>query len=110
MIFNVDFRDVRIYSGASHGFRDFYDEDGVESWKSKKITDETWKEANEWTKPWLNKIYKSDTLAEFIKGIPSYVPYSLELKDNEIIFDWSCPNRLNGEYTFGFEIIYANIS
>ena len=35
---------------------------------------------------------------------------ALEIKDNEIIFSWSCPNRVNGEYSFGFEINYASLS
>ena len=36
--------------------------------------------------------------------------YYKKIKDNEIIFNWSCPNKINGEFKFGFEVVYANIS
>ena len=110
MTFSVDYRDVELHSGASYGFKGFFDEEGNKSWNSKIMSDEDYKEAHEWSKIWLDKIYKSKTLEDFIKGIPSKVPYSIEIKDDEIIFTWSCPNGLNGEFTFGFEVVYANIS
>lgn len=104
-------KDIELYTSFSHGFRGFFDENGEDLRFSKlSNAEELYHEANEWTKPWLDKIYKSKTLEDFIKGIPSKVPYSIEIKDNEIIFDWSCPNGLNGEFKFGFEVNYANIS
>lgn len=110
MTFTVDARDVELYNGATYGFKGLFDEDGNESWKSKIMTEEDFKEAYEWSKDFMNKIYKSKTLEELNKNIPTNIPYSLELKENTIIFNWTCPNRVVGEYWFGFEIIYANIS
>lgn len=110
MTFIVDARDVELYTGATYGFKGLFDEDGNESWKSNIMTDEDFKEAYEWSKDFMNKLYKSKTLEELKKNIPANVPYSLEMKNNEIIFNWTCPNRVVGEYCFGFEIIYANIS
>lgn len=104
-------KDIELYTSATHGFRGFFDENGEDLRFSKlSNTEELYHEAYDWSKIWLDKIYKSKTLEDFIKGIPSKVPYSIEIKDNEIIFNWSCPNRVNGEYRFGFEIVYANIS
>lgn len=110
MTFSVDYRDVELHSSASYGFKGFFDEEGNESWNSKIMTDEDYKEAHEWSKDFMNKLYKSKTLEELKRNIPSNVPYALEIKDNEIIFTWSCPNGLNGEYSFGFEINYASLS
>ena len=109
MTFSIDYRDVELYSGASYGFKGFFDEEGNESWNSKIMTDEDYKEADEWSKDFMNKLYKSKTLEELKRNIPSNVPYALEIKDNEIIFNWSCPNKINGEYSFGFEINYASL-
>lgn len=110
MKFTVDARDVELYTSATHGFKGLFDEDGKESWESKTMTNEDYKEAYEWSSDFMNKIYKSKTLEELKKNIPTNIPYSIELKDNEIIFNWTCPNRIVGEYTFGFDIVYANIS
>lgn len=110
MTFTVDARDVELYSGATYGFKGLFDEEGNESWKSKINTEEDFKKAHEWSKDFMNKLYKSKTLEELKKNIPVNVPYFLEIKDNEIIFNWSCPNRISGEYRFGFNIIYAPIS
>ena len=110
MTFTVDYRDVELYTSVTHGFKGFFDEEGNESWKSKINTEEDFKKAHEWSKDFMNKLYKSKTLEELRKNIPVNVPYYLEMKDNEIIFNWSCPNRIGGEYRFGFNIIYANIS
>ena len=46
MTFSVDYRDVELYSGASYGFKGFFDEEGNESWNSKIMTDEDYKEAH----------------------------------------------------------------
>lgn len=110
MTFTVDARDVELYTGATYGFKGLFDEDGKESWESKTRTEKEFKEAYEWSEDFMNKIYKSKTLEELKKNIPVNVPYFLEIEDNKIIFNWSCPNRISGEYHFGFEIIYANIS
>ena len=110
MEFRVDYRNVELYSGASYGFKGFFDEEGNESWKSKTMTDEDYRNAQDWTATWMNKIYKSDTLADFVKGIPVNIAYYLEIQDNEIVFAWTCPNGLNGEYTFGFGITAAELS
>lgn len=110
MTFTVDARDVELYTSANYGFKGLFDEDGKESWESKTMTDEDYKEAYKWSEDFMNKIYKSKTLEELKKGIPNNVPYSLELMENKIIFSWTCPNRIVGEYHFGFEINYANIS
>ena len=104
-------KDIELYTSVSHGFRGFFDENGEDLRFSKlSNAEELYHEAHDWSKIWLDKIYKSKTLEDFIKGIPSKVPYSIEIKDDEIIFTWLCPNGLNGEFTFGFEVVYANIS
>lgn len=110
MIFNVDYRDVELYTSATYGFKGLFDEDGKESWESKTMTDEDFKEAYEWSKDYLDKAFNSKTLEELRKNIRPNIPYYIELNDNKIIFNWSCPNRIHGEYHFGFNIIYANIS
>ena len=110
MTFTVDDRDVQLYTSATYGFKGLFDEEGNESWKSKTMTDEDFKEAYEWSKDFIDKIYKSNTLNELKKRIPVNVPYFLEIKENKIILTWSCPNRVSGEYHLGFEIVYANIS
>ena len=110
MTFNVDYRDVELWVSAGNGFKELYDEDGNESYKSKIKTDEDFKQAYDWSDSLLNKIYKAKTLDELKKMIPTNVPYSLEIEDDEIVFIWSCPNRIWGKFTFAFKIIYANIS
>lgn len=110
MTFNVDYRDVELYLGASFGFKGLFDEEGAESWKSKIKTEEDFKEAFEWSNDYLDKVYNAKTLADLVKNISPKIPYSLELKDDEIILNWTCPNRIFGEFHFGFKIIYANIS
>lgn len=110
MTFSVDARDVELYSGASFGFKGLFDEEGKESWESKIMSDEDYKEAMEWSKDFMNKVYKSKTLDELNKNMPSNVPYYLEISDNTVVLNWSCPNRVHGEYHFGFSIVYANIS
>ena len=85
-------------------------EEGKESYESKTRTEEEFKEAYEWSNEHLDKVYYSKTLADLIKNISPKIPYSLELKDNEIILNWTCPNGIFGEFRFGFKIIYANIS
>ena len=104
-------KDVELYRSASNGFKGFFDEDGTDISFSKSATaDEDYREAYEWSDSWLDKIYKAKTLEDLIKGIPSKVPYSLEMKEDAIYFYWSCPNGLNGEYTFGYDIIYGEIN
>ena len=110
MTFNVDYRDVELYVGASFGFKGLFDEEGAESWKSKIKTEEDFEEAFEWSNDYLDKVYNAKTLADLVKNISPKIPYSLELKDDEIILNWTCPNRIFGEFHFGFKIIYANIS
>lgn len=110
MTFTVDARDVELYTSATYGYKGMFDEEGNESWKSKLMTEEDFREAYEWSKDFMNKVYKSKTLEELNKNIPTNVPYSLELIENKIILNWTCPNRIVGEYHFGFEINYANIS
>lgn len=110
MTFNVDYRDVELYVGASFGFKGLFDEEGAESWKSKIKTEEDFKKAFEWSNDYLDKVYNAKTLADLVKNISPKIPYSLELKDDEIILNWTCPNRIFGEFHFGFKIIYANIS
>ena len=110
MTFTVDARDVELYNGATLGYKGMFDEDGKESWESKTRTEEDFKEAYEWTKEHLSKVFDVKTLEELIKKIPSNLPYFMDIDDNEIVFNWSCPNRIHGEFRFGFNIIYANIS
>ena len=110
MTFNVNYNDVELYVGASFGFKGLFDEEGAESWKSKIKTEEDFKEAFEWSNDYLDKVYNAKTLADLVKNISPKIPYSLELKDDEIILNWTCPNRIFGEFHFGFKIIYANIS
>ena len=110
MTFNVNYNDVELYVGASFGFKGLFDEEGAESWKSKIKTEEDFKEAFEWSNDYLDKVYNAKTLADLVKNISPKIPYSLELKDDEIILNWTCPNRIFGEFHFGFKINYANIS
>ena len=110
MTFSVDYRDVELFVSASNGFKELYDEDGNESYKSKLKTNEDFQQAYEWSDSLLNKIYKVVSLDELKKVIPTNVPYSLEIEDDEIVFIWSCPNRVWGKFTFGYKISYANIS
>lgn len=110
MTFNVNYNDVELYLGASFGFKGLFDEEGAESWKSKIKTEEDFKEAFEWSNDYLDKVYNAKNLADLVKNISPKIPYSLELKDDEIILNWTCPNRIFGEFHFGFKIIYANIS
>lgn len=110
MVFGVDARDVELIDGASYGFQDVYDEEGNDSFKSKIMTDEDFREAKEWSNKIFDKIHKAKTLQQLKDSIPTNLPYFIEIIDNEIIFNWSCPNRCNVEYTFGFRINYANIS
>ena len=110
MTFTVDYRDVELYVGSSFGFKGLFDEEGKESYESKTRTEEEFKEAYEWSNDYLDKVYNSKTLDGLIKNISPKIPYSLELKDNEVVFNWTCPNRIFGEFRFGFNIVYANIS
>lgn len=106
MVFSVETRDVELYQSASPGFKGFFDESGEIPYIDKKYKEV---EAYDWSMSWLNKIHKSETLDEFIKGIPKKVPYSIEIKESELLFTFSCPNGLIGKYIFDVNISYANI-
>jgi len=111
MTFTVDARDVELYVGSSFGFKGLFDEDGKESYESKTRTEEEFKEAYEWSNDYLlDKFYKAKTLVDLQKVIPTNLPYFMEINDNEVVLNWSCPNRIHGEFRFGFRIIYANLS
>lgn len=81
MNFSVGTKDVELYQSANYGFKGFFDESG-----GILYTDEMYEEAYDWSMTWLKKIYRSETLDEFIKGIPKKVPYSIEIKDGELLF------------------------
>lgn len=111
MTFTVDYRDVELYVGASFGFKGLFDDDGKESYESKIMTEEEFKKAYEWSNENLiNKFYKVKTLEELNKIIKPNLPYYMEISNNEVIFTWRCPNRISGEFKFGFKINYASLS
>ena len=87
MTFTVDAKYVELIDGASYGFRDVYDEEGNDSFKSKIMTDEDFREAKYWSNKIFDKIHKAKTLQQLKDSIPTNLPYSIEINDDEIIFN-----------------------
>ena len=104
MRFTVDSRDIELWTSASYGFKGFFDENGNDDYSQ-----EMYDKAMNFSDVWLNKIYKAKTLDDMINGIPTKIPYSLEIKNNVVILNWTCPNGLVGEYQWGFEVTFAQI-